>query len=169
LLKMERETGLEPEAIRFNWFYCVLSGFFSWRLVPHLLPCFSLSRRLVITRLSRRARFRPENGSRLEETGRAQMNPYNRSLIRSSNFHAFPLGALMPKAGTETDSFFYRRRHASLAGKRDAQGQIQSLSLGASGCSASHGFDAWGRRRRLIFFATEGDTPRLQKTGRMRR
>lgn len=45
--------GLEPEEIRFALFQCVLSGLFSMQLVPAVLPCFSVYRRLVITRLSR--------------------------------------------------------------------------------------------------------------------
>ena len=49
---MERETGLEPEDTCFTLFQRVLSGLFSLQPVRHLLPCFSVPRRLVITRLS---------------------------------------------------------------------------------------------------------------------
>jgi hypothetical protein len=49
---MERETGLEPEVIRFACRYIALSGLFPMQLVLDVLPCFSVYRRLVITRLS---------------------------------------------------------------------------------------------------------------------
>ena len=68
---MERETGLEPEVTRTDQFYCVLSGLFSMQLVPAVLPCVSVYRRMVITRLSRSAKklaailggHRPVNGA----------------------------------------------------------------------------------------------------------
>src|SRR5262249_659617 len=49
-------TGLEPEVIRFTCCYTVLSGLFSMQLVPVVLPCVSVYRRLVIQGLSRSAR-----------------------------------------------------------------------------------------------------------------
>jgi hypothetical protein len=55
LKRLERETGLEPEDIRSGWFQWVLTGLFSVQPVRRVSPCFSVYRRLVITRLSRDA------------------------------------------------------------------------------------------------------------------
>ena len=54
---VERETGLEPEDIRLTRFQWMLTGLFASQLVRRVSPCFSVYRRLVITWLSRTAKF----------------------------------------------------------------------------------------------------------------
>jgi hypothetical protein len=51
---MERETGLEPEARRFTQSQRILSRLFSSQPVRSVSPGFRVSRRLVITRLSKK-------------------------------------------------------------------------------------------------------------------
>jgi hypothetical protein len=48
------ETGLEPEKICFTRLHWMLTGLFRLHSVRPVSRCFSLYRRLVITRLSRR-------------------------------------------------------------------------------------------------------------------